>query len=487
MGPPMKDLDAAAAGRSTSADMDAVVVGAGPNGLVAAVALAQAGLKVTVLEANDRPGGALRTEELTLPGYQHDVGATVHALALASPAFRALDLPVEFAHPAVPLGHAITPRETVLLHRDAAETAAGLGRDGPRWRRVVGGLGEDWRGLAESVLDPTHLPPHAPLELVSLGWRGIFPASFPIRRAFREEATRALFAGLAAHAVLPLTAIGSATFGLLLGAFAHGVGWPVAVGGSERIAEALVARLATHGGEIVTNHRVTSLTSLPSARVTILDVDARQFARIAGDRLPRTYRRRLERWRHAPGVYKLDWALDGPVPWADQRLAGAGTVHIGGTGEAVIAAEAEVHRGRVPAEPYVLLVQATVTDTFRAPAGKHTAWAYIHVPNGWDGDATSLVEGRIETFAPGFRERILGRHAFGPAELEAWDANLVGGDVGGGSNDWRQLISRPRLGLVPWRTPIPGVWLASTSTLPGGGAHGMSGWLAAHDVLKRLR
>jgi phytoene dehydrogenase-like protein len=468
-------------------DLDAVVVGAGPNGLVAAVALAQAGLKVTVLEAAGRPGGALRTEELTLPGYRHDVGATIHALAIASPAFRALNLPVEFAHPMVPLGHALTPSETVLLHRDAAETAAGLGRDERRWRDVIGGLGEHWEGLAESVLDLTHLPPRAPLDVVNLGWHGILPASFAIRAVFREAPAKALFAGLAAHAILPLSAIGSATFGLVLGALAHGVGWPVAVGGSQRIVDALVARLAAHGGEIVTGHRVTSLASLPSARITILDVDARQFARIAGGRLPVPYRRRLERWRYGPGIYKLDWALDGPIPWADPRLADAGTVHIGGSGEAVIAAEATVHRGRLPEEPFVLLVQATVADASRAPAGKHTAWAYVHVPKGWEGDATLVIENRIETFAPGFRERILGRHAFSPRELEAWDANLVGGDIGGGSNDWRQLVARPRLGFAPWRTPIPDVWLASASTLPGGGAHGMSGWLAAHDALKRWR
>jgi phytoene dehydrogenase-like protein len=467
-------------------DLDAVVVGAGPNGLVAAVALAQAGLKVTVLEAANRPGGALRTEELTLPGYRHDVGATVHALALASPAFRALNLPVEFAHPAIPLGHAIAPGETAFLHRDAAMTAAGLGGDGPRWQAVLGGLGEHWQGLADSVLDPTHWPPRAPLDLLKLGRHGIVPATFPIRLAFRETAAKALFAGLAAHAILPLTAVGSAAFGLVLGAFAHGVGWPVAVGGSERIVDALAARLTAHGGEIVTRHRVTSLTSLPRARITILDVDARQFARIAGGLLPLPYKRRLERWRYGPGVYKLDWALDGPIPWADPRLAGAGTVHIGGTGEAVIAAEAMVHRGRRSDEPFVLLVQATAADASRAPVGKHTAWAYVHVPNGWEGAATSVIEDRIETFAPGFRERVIGRHAFSPGELEAWDANLIGGDIGGGSNDWRQLIARPRLGLRPWRTPIPGVWLASASTLPGGGAHGMSGWLAARDALKRL-
>ncbi len=436
-------------------EVDAIVVGAGPNGLVAAVVLAEAGLRVTLLEAADRPGGGLRTEELTLPGFRHDVGATVHALALASPAFRALRLQgVAFAHPAVPLGHAITPGRSVLLHRDARATAAGLGADGARWASVVGGLGSHWKGLAASALDLTHLPPRAPFTLADLGLHGGPPASWPIRHVFREEPARALFAGLAAHAVLPLTAFGSAAFGLVLGGLAHGVGWPVAVGGSERIADALVARFTAAGGELVTGTRIRGLAELPEARATILDVDARQFAQIAADALPGAYRRRLERWRFAPGVQKFDWALDGPIPWADPELARAGTVHIGGTGATVIANEAHVHRGRIGTEPFVLLVQPSVADATRAPAGKHTVWAYIHVPNGWQGDATELVEGRIETFAPGFRDRILGRHVFTPAALQAWDANLVGGDVGGGMNDLRQLVARPRASLTPWRTPL---------------------------------
>ncbi len=470
-------------------DVDAVVVGAGPNGLIAAVVLAEAGLRVALLEAASRPGGALRTEELTLPGFRHDVGATVHALALASPAFRALDLAREglaFAHPSVPLGHAIAPGVSALLHRSAAETATGLGRDGRRWAAVLGGLGARWEGLAEAALDLTHLPPRAPSALLDFGLHGLVPATLPIRSVFREEPARALFAGLAAHAVLPLDALGSAAFGIVLGALAHGVGWPVAVGGSERIADALVTRFAALGGELVTSHRVTDLAELPSARVTILDVDARQFAGIAGDRLPDRYRRRLERWRHAPGVFKLDWALDGPIPWLDPALADAGTVHLGGTAAAVIASEAAVHHGTISAEPTVLLVQATVADPSRAPAGRHTAWAYLHVPNGWDGDATERIEQRIEAFAPGFRERILARHAFTPTALEAWDANLVGGDIGGGMNDWRQLLARPRASFTPWRTPLRGVHLASASTLPGGGAHGMAGWNAAKDALRRL-
>lgn len=467
-------------------DVDAVVVGSGPNGLVAAVALAEAGWKVVVLEAAERPGGGLRTEEVTLPGFRHDIGATVHAMALASPAFRALDLGIELAHPAIPLGHAIEPGISVLLHRSAAETAAGLGRDGRAWQRIVGGLGGRWEGLAESVLDLTALPPRAPRELVEFGFHGIWSAAATMRLAFKDEPARALFAGVAAHAVLPLGAFVSAGFGIVLAALAHGVGWPVAVGGSQSIADALVARLESLGGELRTGHRVTALDDLPSARATLLDVTARQFREIAGDRLHGGYARRLERWRYAPGVFKVDWALDGPVPWLDPALADAGTVHIAGSSATVVASERAVAHGTLTEEPFILFVQPSIADASRAPAGKQTAWAYIHVPNGWQGDATALIEERVERFAPGFRDRVLARHALGPAALEAWDANLVGGDIGGGSIDWRQLVVRPRFGLTPWATPLRDVFLCSSSTLPGGGVHGMSGWNAAKAAMRRF-
>lgn len=468
-------------------DVDGVVVGAGINGLVAAIVLAEAGLRVTVLEAAARPGGALRSEECTLPGFIHDVGATVHALGLASPALRAIGTgDAVFVHPATPLGHAIRPGESVLLHRSHRETAAGLGRDGRRWSRTVGAFGEEWPELAASVLDLTRFPPAAPLTLARFGLHGAWPATASIRYGLHTEPARALLAGLAAHAGLPLSAPGTSAFGLVLGALAHGVGWPVIQGGSERLIDALTARLRALGGEIVTGTRVGNLAELPSARVTILDVDARQAARIAADRLPSRYRRRLERWRYGPAAYKVDWALDAPIPWADAALEGAGTVHVGGTAAQVVHSEAAVAEGRVSDEPYLLVVQATTADPTRAPAGKHTGWAYIHVPNGWTGDAVALIESRIERFAPGFRDRILARHVFTPAALEAWDASLVGGDIGGGANDARQLFARPRLSPHPWRMPVPGLYLASASVSPGGGAHGMAGWNAARDALRHL-
>jgi phytoene dehydrogenase-like protein len=470
-------------------DVDAVVVGAGPNGLVAAVALAEAGWKVVVFEAAERAGGGLRTEELTLPGFRHDVGSTVHALGLASPAFRALDLTREglrFAHPPLPLGHAITPGSSVLLHRSAAETAAGLGRDGRRWQSTLGGLGRRWEGLASSILDPLAMPPNAPLELIEVGLRGLWPTTTTMRLGFRDEPARALFSGIAAHGAVDLHEPVTSAIALLLGGLAHGVGWPVAVGGSQAIADALVARLESLGGEVRTGHRITSLSQLPSARATLLDLTPTQVLAIAGDRLPPGYARRLSRWRYGPAVFKVDWALDGPVPWADPALAGAGTVHIGGSGATVVASERAAARGSMSAEPFVLFVQATIADPSRAPAGRHTAWAYCHVPYGSDLDATALIEDRVEAFAPGFRDRVLGRHVMSPAALEAWNANLVGGDIAGGATDWRQLIARPRLSLSPWATPVADLFLCSSSTLPGGGVHGMGGWNAAKTVLTRL-
>ncbi|MBX3194238.1 MAG: NAD(P)/FAD-dependent oxidoreductase [Microbacteriaceae bacterium] len=470
-------------------DVDAVVVGAGVNGLVAAVRLAEAGMRVVVLEAQHSPGGAFRTEELTLPGFRHDVGATVHALAAASPAFRALCLPIEYAHPEVPLGHALVPGRSVLLHRSAAETAAGLGPDRRHWERVFGSLGRRWEGLVASVLDPTALPPTAPRELVEFGLRGVWPLTRTDAR-FRSEEARALLSGLAAHAVLPLDAPVTAGFALFMGALAHGVGWPVARGGSQSIVDALVARLREHGGELLTGHPVSSLAGLPSTRAVLLDLTPRQLVAVARDALPPRFAHRMSRWRHAPGVVKVDWALDAPVPWADAALARAGTVHVGGSAASVREAERAAGQGRIPEELHVLFVQASSADPTRAPAGKHTGWGYVHVPNGWDGDLTDAIENRIEQFAPGFRERIAGRHIFTTATLERWDANLVGGDIGGGSVEWRQLIARPRLGPTPWAIPTrrgdSALFLCSSGALPGGGGHGMAGWKAAGAALRRL-
>ncbi|MDQ4103074.1 MAG: NAD(P)/FAD-dependent oxidoreductase [Actinomycetota bacterium] len=474
----------------TADGFDAVVVGSGPNGLVAAVAMAQAGRRTLLVEAADRIGGGLRTEELTLPGFRHDVCATVLPLAVASPAFRALRLEgdgLRWAHPPVAAAHPLDDRDAVLVYRDLDATAAGLGADGWRWRATVGATAKAGDSLVDSLLAPLDLPPQAPLALASYGVVGIWPATRVARAVFRSTRARAAFAGMSAHSVLDLHSPITAGYGLLLAALAHHAGWPVVAGGSQHLADALVDRLRQHGGEVATGIPVRSLGELPPASSILLNITPRQLVHIAGDRLPGWYRRCLGRFRYGPGVFKLDWALDGPVPWRDPSVAGAGTVHLGGTLEEIVAGEHDVAHGRHPDRPFVLLVQACVADPTRAPVGAHTVWAYCHVPNGSTVDMTTAIEGQIERFAPGFRDRVLARHAMGPAALEAHNENKVGGDIGGGSADLRQFIARPVLSPRPWRTPLPGVYLCSASTPPGAGVHGMGGWQAARLALKEPR
>ncbi len=473
-------------------DPDVVVVGSGPNGLVAALRLAEAGRTVLVVEAADRAGGGLRTAELTLPGFRHDVCATVLPLALGSPAFRALAVDVPWAHPPIAFGHPLPDGPAGIVLRSLAATADGLGADGPRWRASVGAVAEAGPALVAALLAPLRPPvgqlvrsPGTVAELVRFGALGL-PGATTTGRIFRTPAGRALFAGLAAHSVLDLAAPVTAGYGLLVGALAHAVGWPVVRGGSQVFADALVARLRAAGATVVTGQRVTDLGELPPARAVLLDLAPRGVVAVAGDRLPAGYRDRLLRFRHGPGVFKIDHALAGPVPWRDPVLAGAGTVHLGGTAAEVAAAEREVARGRHPDRPYVIVVQASAADPTRAPAGQHTLYAYCHVPNGSTVDMTAAIEDQIERFAPGFRERVLARHVMGPHALAAHDANLVGGDLSGGAGDWRQFVARPVLSATPWRTPVPGLYLCSASTPPGGGVHGMSGWSAAGVVLADL-
>jgi phytoene dehydrogenase-like protein len=468
---------------------DAVVVGSGPNGLTGAVTLAEAGWRVLVVEAEPTAGGGLRTEELTLPGFRHDVCATVLPLALASPALRALPLADEglrWAHPPVPLAHPLDGEPAALLRRDVAETDAGLDA-GSGWSRLVAPLADDADRLAAGVLAPFELPPAAPVTMARFGVRGVWPATTLGRVALRGRRARALLGGLAAHSMLDLHQPITGGYGLILAALAHRVGWPVAVGGSQSLADALVARLARLGGELVTGTPVRSLGELPAARAVLLDLTPRQVLAVAGDRLPPGYRRALARYRYGPGAFKVDWALDGPVPWRDPAVAGAATVHLGGTLAEVASAERAVARGGHPSRPYVLFVQACVADPSRAPAGRHTAWAYCHVPLGSAVDMTDAIEAQVERFAPGFRDRVLARHTMGPAAMEAHNANKVGGDIGGGTADLRQLVARPVLSTTPWATPLPGVYLCSAATLPGAGVHGMAGAHAARLALDPVR
>jgi phytoene dehydrogenase-like protein len=475
-----------------SNDHHAVVVGAGPNGLAAAITLARAGLEVLVLETGDSPGGGCRTAELTLPGFRHDVCSAVHPLALASPFLRDLPLErlgLELVQPPAALAHPLDDGSAAMLERSLEATGGSLGEDGAAWQRLLGPLARHGTELTDAVLDPWRLPRH-PFELARFGLEGIRSVERLARARFAGQRARGLLAGIGAHAMLPLDRATTAGYALLLAALGHAVGWPLARGGSSAIVDALVAELRELGGELVCGRQVRSLDELPPAGTVLLDVTPRQLLRIAGERLPARYRRRLERYRYGPGVVKLDWALDAQIPWKASGCDQAGTVHLGGTLPEVAAAEAAVARGQHPERPFVLLAQPSRFDPTRAPEGRQVAWAYCHVPHGstLDPEVTAgRVEAQVERFAPGFRERVLARHVLGPAELERYNANYVGGDINGGIQDLRQLVTRPVASLVPWATPLEGVYLCSSSTPPGGGVHGMCGYLAARAALRRRR
>jgi phytoene dehydrogenase-like protein len=475
------------------APVDAVVVGSGPNGLAAAITLAQAGLSVTVLEAADEPGGGTRSAELTLPGYTHDVCSAIHTFGRISPFFAGTGEALErhglrWVRPPAALGHPLDDGSAVMLRGSVEETAAGLGPDGDAYRRLFGWIVDAAGSLLPDILGPFHVPlsPPRALRLARFGLVALQPATLVARR-FDGERARALFAGIAAHSILRLTEPVSAAAALVLGAAAHIDGWPFPEGGAGRLPEAMVAELEALGGRVVTGRRVGRLEDLPAHRLALFDTSPSALASIAADRLPAGYRRRLDRYRHGPGVFKLDIALDGPVPWRAAELAEAGTVHLGGTLEEIARSEAEVDAGLVPDRPFVLLTQPSLFDPSRAPAGGHTVWAYCHVPNGSPTDASDRILAQIERYAPGFRERVLAMVATGPAAIEAYNENDVGGDIGGGRMDLGQLFTRPSLRLHdPYATPDPSIYLCSAATPPGGGVHGMSGMLAARSALRRL-
>jgi phytoene dehydrogenase-like protein len=468
--------------------VDAVVVGAGPNGLAAAITLARAGLEVTVLEAAAAAGGGVRSAALTLPGFIHDPCSTVMAVTQASPFMASIDWAahgVQLVTPDAPAGHALAPGRSVLQERSVDATAEALGRDGRAWRRLFGPLVHHADKITPWLLGPPLRLTAHPLAQAWFGLPALLPATLLARATFRTEPARALFAGHAAHSMLRLEDPGSAAFGLALGIEAHLHGWPVVQGGSQRLTDALVAELGRHGGRVVCGQRVRSVRELPRARAVLLDLSPRAVLEVTGNRLPQRYRRALEHYRYGPGVCKVDWALDGPIPWRDPSLSRAGTVHVGGTIDEVATSEREVHGGRVSEQPFVLLVQATLFDPTRAPAGRHTAWAYCHVPRGFQGNVADRIETRIEAFAPGFRDRVLARAVRTAPAIEAYNPNYVGGDVNGGLQSVRQLFGRPTLRLDPYSIPVRGLYLCSSSTPPGGGVHGMSGYLAARSALRR--
>ncbi|MEY3019760.1 MAG: hypothetical protein RLZZ272_744, partial [Actinomycetota bacterium] len=468
---------------------DAIVVGAGPNGLSAAVTLARAGLRVRVLEAADEPGGGTRTyADPLVPGLVHDHCAAVHPLGIGSPFLSRLGLErhgLEWCQPEVALAHPFDDGTAALLHRDLEATSDGLGRDGRAWARTFGPLAARFDRLAADLLGPVLRIPSTPVTTARAGALAMLPATVLARR-FRQRDAAALFAGIAAHAILPLDAPASSAPGVLLGAAAHARGWPVARGGSQAIWRALVAELELLGGEVVTGVRVTSLAELEPARVVLLDVTPSAFLAMAGERVAARERRRLSRWRHGPAAFKLDLAVAGGVPWTAEGARRAGTLHLGGTLSEIAEAEAAVARGVHAERPYVLVAQPAVADPSRTVDGVVPLWTYAHVPAGSEVDVSEAILAQLERFAPGVTSRIVARHAFGPIALEAGNANLVGGDITGGTASLRQLVARPRLARDPYRSSVDGVFLCSSSTAPGPGVHGMCGHHAARAALRRL-
>jgi phytoene dehydrogenase-like protein len=468
---------------------DAIVVGSGPNGLAAAIALAREGVSVRVIERAETLGGGMRTAELTLPGFRHDVCSAIHPLAVASPFLVTLPLDehgIEWIWPSAALAHPFDDGTAAVLERSPAATGVTLGEDARAYAKLMAPLAEAAPLLLADLLGPLRRPRN-PLALARFATRAGLPASLFARATFHGERARGFFAGLAAHSMLPLSSPATSAYGLMLGLLGHAVGWPLARGGSQSLADALASYLRSLGGVIETGRNVASLAEFDGAQAVLLDVGPQQLTRLAGGRLPSLYRRRVERYRYGPGVFKLDWALDGPIPWRADECARAGTVHLGGTLDEIAVSERAAWHGKPATAPYVLLAQQSLFDPARAPAGKQSAWAYCHVPNGSPVDMTDRIERQVERFAPGFRDRILARSAMRPADMERYNPNYVGGDINGGAGDLRQLFARPVARISPYTTPIDGVFLCSSSTPPGGGVHGMCGYHAAQAALRHLQ
>ncbi|WP_375405928.1 phytoene desaturase family protein [uncultured Amnibacterium sp.] len=467
-------------------DPDVVVVGSGPNGLAAAVTAARAGLDVLVVEAADQPGGAARTAEVTLPGFRHDLGAAVHPMALASPFFRRFALAdrIPFLTPELSYAHPFDDGRAAHAWRDLGTTAAGLGADGPAYTRLLGPLVERARQVARFTLGPVLRVPADPIAALRFGLAALDQAGPAWNRRWREREASALLAGVMAHSVRPMPSLPSAAAGLALAVQAHAAGWPIPVGGTGAIADALVADLLAHGGRIETGRRVGSIDELPPARAVVFDTSVPALLAIAGGRLPALIRTALRSFRFGSGIGKVDFALDGPVPWRDAQSRTAVTLHLGGRRERIADAERAVAAGRVPEHPYVLVAQPSVLDPSRAPAGKHVLWAYTHLPNGSTLDPTQLVTGAIERLAPGFRDLVLAANARSAADIGAWDANLGGGDISAGAVSLRQLLARPVPSAEPWHL-ARGIYLCSAAAAPGPGVHGQGGYLAARSFLRR--
>jgi phytoene dehydrogenase-like protein len=474
--------------KMSTVDYDVVVVGSGPNGLSAAISLQKAGLRILLIEGASTIGGNMRSAELTLPGFTHDIGSAIHPLAVGSPFFASLPLEefgLEYIFPAYAAAHPFDDGTAATFESSLFNTASGLGIDDTAYTRLFSRLVNDWPMIEGDVLGPFRIP-HHPLAMANFGMKALLPAETLVRKYFKGEKARGLFAGMAAHGLLPFSKMASSAAALLLMIQGHLKGWPVIRGGTQQLANALSAYFASIGGQIQTGFRVEKLTDIPSARAVVLDVSPKQALQIAGYAFSFSYGNQLKKYRYGMGVYKIDWALDAPIPFTAASCKLAGTIHLGNSYGEIASNEQLTADGKNPEKPFVLLAQQSLFDPTRAPAGKHTAWAYCHVPNGSVENMRPAIEKQVERFAPGFRDRILAAHTMDTKEMEAFNSNNVGGTINGGVQDIRQLFTRPALKLSPYRTSAKGIYLCSASTPPGGGVHGMCGYQAAKRVLKDI-
>lgn len=470
-------------------EQDAIIVGSGHNGLAAGIVLAQAGWSVTVYEAHEIIGGGTRTMELTLPGFKHDVCSAIHPLGLGSPFFSTLPLEqygLEWVHPPIPMAHPFDDGTSAVLARTIEATGASLGMDADAYRRLIEPFVNHWEKLTPDIIGPLRLPNH-PILLARFGLQALRSAEGLVKSWFKGAKARALVAGIAAHCTMPLDWIPTASFGLVLAYMGHAVGWPIPRGGSQSMANALAGYLQSLGGKIITGTRINSIDELPPSRAILLDLTPREVLRIAGHKLPPRYKRQLEAYRYGAGVFKIDWALSGPIPWRSEECRQAGTIHLGPRYEDIARSERAVWRGAISETPFMIVAQQSLFDDTRAPAGQHTGWAYCHVPHGSTVDMTDIMERQIERFAPGFRDLILARRTTNTEQLEQYNPNFVGGDINGGVQDIWQLFTRPTWRFVPYSTPVRGLYLCSSATPPGGGVHGMGGYHAAKAVLTQMK